>query len=144
MFILFGNAAANCISFAVHILLAVGKEPRQGEVQGIAIAAGTIVCLIHAFGRKAGIYLNTGFAIIKVAMLCIIIILGFVVLKGTWIPRDANSYANLSLHSSFQHVGSAPRFRDYTVAYLDIIFAFGGWNQANYVSDSSFSSVSLC
>jgi L-asparagine transporter-like permease len=134
-FVLVGNSAANGISFGVHILQALGKDASQGRVQAIAMAAAALLGVIHGLGRKFGIYLNNLFALAKVLILCMIIILGFIVLHNSVIPREPLSYANLDVHTCFQHVESGPRgTRGFASAYLNIIFTFSGWSQANYVS----------
>ena len=134
-FVLIGNSAANCISFGVHILQAVGKDASQGKVQAIALGTAVVVCTIHGLGRKIGIWLNNIFALAKVLMLCMIIILGFIVLHNSIIPREPDAYANLDTKTCFEHVELGPRgARSFASAYLDIIFTYGGWNQANYVS----------
>ena len=139
IFILVGNSAANCISFGVHVLAAAGNtSPHTGSVQAIALGVAWIVFLVHASGRMFGIRLNSIFASVKVAMLCMIIILGFVVLNDHTgsMYRDKKSYLNLDVNDSFQDIGprSMNHARGYSSAYLDIIFTFGGFNQANYVS----------
>lgn len=144
-FVLVGNSAANCMSFGVHIIQAFeGDASHAGKVQAIAITVATVVCTIHALGRNFGITLNNIFATGKVGMLCVVIILGFMVLHNTVITRDPGSYANLAPATSFKPVATGPRgAHGYAAAYLDIIFTFGGWNQANYVSQNTPSFVSL-
>ena len=134
-FVLVGNSAANCISFGVHILQAAGANASQGKVQGIALGIAVVVCTIHGLGRKFGIWLNNIFASVKVLILCMIIILGFIVLHNSIIPREPGAYANLDRQTCFEHVEKGPRgARSFASAYLDIIFTYSGWSQANYVS----------
>ncbi len=137
VFILIGNSTANCISFAVHVLAAAGHtSPHYGLVQAIAIAVAWSVLLVHATGRMAGIHLNSFFAVVKIAMLFMIIILGFIVLHNhvPRMKRDPLSYPNLDKETSFKDLGSDSGKHGYATAYLSIVFAYGGFNQANYVS----------
>lgn len=134
-FLWIGNSAANCVSFGVHIWAAIKNDtPRRGCVQGIALGACWIVFLLHATSRKIGLRVNAFFAITKVAILAMIIVLGFIVLNNHThhIPREKASYSNLLRKSSFKNLGSSNGLGVFA-SYLNIIFTFGGWNQANYV-----------
>ena len=138
VFILIGNSAANCLSFAVHILAAAGiSSPHTGVVQGIAIGVAWSILLVHSSGRMFGIHLNTAFATVKIAILVLIIILGFIVLNNhTVMHRDISSYANLDRKTSFKNLelNGASNPHGYPAAFLSILFTYGGFNQANYVS----------
>ncbi|KAH8758173.1 amino acid permease-domain-containing protein [Hyaloscypha sp. PMI_1271] len=137
VFILIGNSAANCILFTVHVLAAAGiSSPHTGLVQVIAIAVAWSILLIHSLGRMFGVHLNTAFAIAKIAILFLIIILGFIVLNNhTIIHRNPGSYANLDWKTSFKDLksNSARSPRGYPTAFLSILFTYAGFNQANYV-----------
>jgi len=139
LFILIGNSAANAISCGVHFLAAAGiTNPHIGHVQAIAIAIAWFVCVFHVLGRMLGIHLSSLFAMLKLAILCMIIIMGFMVLNNDTehMHRDPASYANLKAENSFQTLGSGVKnhARGYSMSYLDVIFTYGGFNQANYVS----------
>ena len=143
VFIVIGNSAANCISCAVHLLAAGGiSEPHYGVVQAIALGVSWSVFLVHTTGRMFGVHLNSAFAFLKVLMLLMIILLSWIVLNNSTktILRDRASYANLDLSKSFRYLHSGDnnhsRARGYATAYLDIIFTFAGFNQANYVGDN--------
>ncbi|KAA8571418.1 hypothetical protein MFRU_026g00320 [Monilinia fructicola] len=136
VFIVVGNSAANCVSFGVHILAAAGvDDPQKGAVQGIALGTAWLVTLLHALGRMFGIHLNSVFAVTKVSILILIIILGFIVLNNhtEHLHRDPLSYTNLNPNTSFKQLGTGDHARGFAAAYLNIIFTCGGWNQANYV-----------
>ncbi|ESZ89783.1 hypothetical protein SBOR_9834 [Sclerotinia borealis F-4128] len=136
IFILVGNSAANCVSFGVHVLAAAGiNDPRKGTVQGIALGAAWLVSLLHALGRMFGVHLNSAFAVTKVSMLLMIIILGFMVLNNhtEHLHRDPLSYTNLNRKTSFKELGTGDHAGGFAASYLNIIFTCGGWNQANYM-----------
>lgn len=138
VFIVVGNSAANCVSFGVHILAAAGvDDPQKGAVQGIALGTAWLVTLLHALGRMFGIHLNSVFAVTKVSILILIIILGFIVLNNhtEHLHRDPLSYTNLNPNTSFKQLGTGDHARGFAAAYLNIIFTCGGWNQANYVNN---------
>lgn len=159
-FCIIGNSAANAISFAYHLLLAVrpSNDASGKAVTGVAISAAIVVCLIHVTNRRYGIILNNMFATIKVLILCMIVVLGCVVWGGnplhggssdpsdmscsvsatntsssTWMTNLNRSSILANVPSLGNKVGSA----GYAPAYLQVIFAFGGFNQANYVCDLS-------
>lgn len=136
IFVVVGNSAANCVSFAVHCLAAAGiNKPHMGVVQGIALGTAWLVTLLHALGRMFGVHLNSAFAVTKVSMLIMIIILGFMVLNNhtEHLHRDPTSYKNLDSKTSFKDLETEDHARGFAAAYLNIIFTCGGWNQANYV-----------
>lgn len=136
VFVIVGNSAANCVSFGLHVLAAAGYEnPKKGEVQGVALATAWLVALLHALGRMFGVHLNSVFAVTKVSMLIMIIVLGFMVLNNHTqnLHRDPLSYTSLDSKTSFKHLGTSDNARGFASSYLSIIFTFGGWNQANYV-----------
>ncbi|KAF7896513.1 hypothetical protein EAF00_006527 [Botryotinia globosa] len=136
IFVVVGNSAANCVSFAFHCLAAAGiSDPPKGAVQAIALGTAWLVTLLHALGRMFGVHLNSVFAVTKVSMLIMIIILGFMVLNNHTghFHRDPLSYSNLDASTSFKELGKGDHARGFAAAYLNIIFTCGGWNQANYV-----------
>ncbi|KAM0156130.1 hypothetical protein ACHAPG_005478 [Botrytis cinerea] len=138
IFVVVGNSAANCVSFAVHCLAAAGiNDPPKGAVQGIALGTAWLVTLLHALGRMFGVHLNSVFAVTKVLMLIMIIIIGFMVLNNhtEHFDRDPLSYTNLDTSTSFKELGKGDHARGFAAAYLNIIFTCGGWNQANYNGD---------
>ena len=131
-FILVGTAAANALSFASHVLAAAGYTgPNQNAVRGIAIGAVTVVCLLHGIWRKLGIAVNNVFAMIKILILFLIIIVGFISIGGNVFGVDPPAPSNFDTHNSFSGAQQEPY--GYALAYLSVIFAFGGFNQANYV-----------
>ena len=137
-FIILGNTAGNAIVFAENALLAAERTPTNAETRGIAIAAITFACLIHAVWRRGGLYLNNVFGLMKAALLLMLFIVGVVSAAGG-IKRSGGGAAaggnvpqeNFDVKTSFQNrAGSA---YGCTEAFLGIIFTYGGFNQANYV-----------
>ncbi|KAG9659277.1 hypothetical protein KCU64_g3957, partial [Aureobasidium melanogenum] len=121
-FCIIGNSAANAISFAYHLMLAIksGSDSSGWVVTGVAISAAVIVCAIHGTNRRYGIILNNVFATIKVMVLS---------MNHTWMANLDHSSVFEKVKSPEDKIGSA----GYAPAYLQVIFAFGGFNQANYV-----------
>lgn len=79
-------------------------------------------------------------------MLILIILLGFLALVGISLKQDSSEgrlcspesttetkINNLQHNNSFNRIGGYVGSSGYATAYLQIIWAFGGFNQANYV-----------
>lgn len=141
-FVLIGNAAANALSFATHVLTAAGYTELSSSTispskqvgnwdRGIALGTMTIVCLMHGIWRRLGIAVNNVFAFVKLLLLLLIIILGFLSIGGTVFNTKSPAATNLSPNNSFKGVEKGAY--GYANAYLSIVFAFGGFNQGNYV-----------
>jgi amino acid transporter len=132
-FVLVGNAAANALSFASHLVStsthydAIDGTPSRttsNMVRGIAIGTMTAVCLLHGIWRRAGIAVNNVFAIFKLLMLLMIIILGFMSIGGKVFHTHPPAAANLSPSHSFKNKQTDPY--GYASAYLAVVFSFGG------------------
>jgi amino acid transporter len=149
-FLFFGTMAGNAMNFGISILevqrplseLNASGEAvsavNNGAVRGIAIGVSIAACLLHTLSRRGGILLNNIFAYVKVGMLLVVIITtiiysfgnGFKNIPG-YPPRDETVTANLGLSHSFQHATKSPH--GYADAFLDVIYTFAGFEQANYV-----------
>ena len=128
-FLVFGNTATNSVAFAVAVLQATGTMITAGKVVGIAIAVNTFSCLLHSMSRKWGIWLNNLLGGLKLLMLVLMVIIGFVFLD------TSISNANFNTATSFSTTHTTPTsvYR-YAEALVYVIFPFGGFHQANYVS----------
>ena len=124
--------AGNCLIFGARTLEAANRPVTNSAVRGIAVAAATFACAIHAFSRRGGILLGNLFALIKVLMLLTMVIIGICAWAGAF---DTKTYAveNMAVEHSF----SAPATDSYgyVKAFLAMIFAWSGFDQPNYVSD---------
>jgi amino acid transporter len=131
-FVLIGNAAANALSFASHVVTASGDNVYGGTpskrvsnmVSGIAVATMTGVCLLHGIWRRAGIMVNNMFVFFKLLMLLMIIILGFMSIGGKVFNTPPPVSDNLAPNQSFKNAHTEAY--GYAEAYLGIVFAFGG------------------
>ncbi|KAF2457315.1 amino acid permease-domain-containing protein [Lineolata rhizophorae] len=131
-FIVLGNMAGNCINFAQRVLQASNvNEPSKGAVRGIALAAATFSCFIHAFSRRGGISLNNILAIMKVCILLLIVIAAIIFGSGGFKNSQVQTTQNLDAQNSFD--GASSEANGYAHAFLAIIFAFSGFEQPNYV-----------
>ena len=137
VYIFLGNAAGNAIYFGELVLEAAGIQGSHDAARGIAIVVTTFACLIHGIWRRGGIILNNAFAIIKIGILLLIILLGFVAL-GNHFERDGRTqnFANQNLNPSTAFADAPKVTYGYVESFLAVIFAYGGYNQANYVCRS--------
>lgn len=132
-FIILGTAAGNALIFAISIFHAAGiVEPDKIAVRGLAIGVITFCCFVHGVWRTGGIYLNNFFGSIKLAILFGIFIIGVIYAGGGLGGSTRTASQNLSVHTS---VGNPLNDAyGYAEAFLAVLFAYGGFNQATYVS----------
>src|SRR5271156_4483956 len=136
VFIILGNLSGNAIAFGIYVMSTAGyDDPSRGSVIGLAIGALSCACLVHIASRRGGIILNNIFAVLKVAILLIIIILGFIRSRGyTFGHANPDNFPthNFDLNKSFKGDGqNVPSFAD---ALLFIVFTNSGFKQPFYVS----------
>jgi amino acid transporter len=140
-FIALYNTAANALQFSNQILISANagdnidsttKQPDfipDGRLlRFIAVTVLTGFCLIHYFSRRIGRSMLNGLALIKICMLLIVLIAGFV--KAFSAAPGANTHPDdwtLPLNPS---PSSTP------TAILLIIFSFQGWENATFASTS--------
>lgn len=132
-FLVFGNTATNSVAFAVAVLQAAGVTSTANKIVGIAIAANTFSCLLHSMSRKWGIRLNNLLGSLKLLMLVVMIIFGL-----AFLDRSVSD-ANFNSKTAFSRTPETPAgvYR-YAEALIYVIFPFGGFHQANYVSRSRY------
>lgn len=132
-FLVFGNTATNSVAFAVAAMQAAGVTSTAGKIVGIALAVNTFSCLLHSMSRKYGIWLNNLLGTLKMLMLVLMVIIGFV-----FLDRSVSD-ANFNTATSFSKTERTPTgvYR-YAEALIYVVFPFGGFHQANYVRQSCF------
>ena len=120
--------AGNSLAFALYTYAAAEREPSNGGVRGIAILAATLTCLIHSVSRRGGIWLSNFLSFIKIAILVLIIITGFCAYHGVFGEQVVD---NLTPQEAFGDVANDSY--GYANGFLEILFAYAGWNQVNMV-----------
>ncbi|KAK4639005.1 hypothetical protein QC761_702480 [Podospora bellae-mahoneyi] len=163
-FVFFAISTANSISFSSYLLRAakgssgneeylrsqqlqpninVSEDERQWLTRGIAVAAITVVCLIHAFAPRWGIWLSNGLGAFKLVLLSLLVCTGFAALAGkTASPRPEPS--NFSSFNGPEMETANARTLDtgppmaqtaagYALGLLQVLYSYGGWENANYV-----------
>lgn len=127
----------NALTFGIRVQEAADRPVDNFTSRGIAIAVITIAVILHGIWRRAGIFLNSALASIKVFMLLLMIITGFISWGGafhtpTTVAKNPGvAAANFNVHNSFPN--TTQDFSGFAESFLAVIFAYGGFNQANYV-----------
>jgi amino acid transporter len=102
-------------------------SPTDWIVRGIAIGIITSACLLHGAWRAGGIYVNNILAMVKLGILILIIIVGFVAYRGVFHDVEKNSFQSGKVFESSNVSG-------YAGSTLAVLFSYGGFDNANYVS----------
>jgi len=112
-FVLFALSTGGSISFASYILKAATGDSQDGSWtnRGIAVAAVSVVCLIHAFAPRPGIWISNALGCFKLVLLVLVVFTGFAALSGKMVapspgnfstfhgPGTANPHADASASS---------------------------------------------
>jgi amino acid transporter len=138
-FLFYGNTATNSVAFAIAALQSARAHMTAGRIIGVALGLNTGACLLHSMSRKWGILVNSVLGYSKLMMLLSIILIGFI-----YMDRSVSD-ANFNSDTSFSRTPLTPSgvYR-YAEALAFIIFPFGGFNQANYVSPVQTVPLSRC
>lgn len=129
-----GNVAGNTLIFGQSIMYLASNtlDVNYWAVRGVALAVATAACLLHTVSRTAGIYINNGFGFVKIAMLLALFIVGTAYAGGSFGGTSDTAKLNLSLGDEIPPPSSSAF--GYAQAFLGVLFSFGGFHQANYVS----------
>lgn len=115
-----GAVAAVALTFAQYALRLTGAS--ESAAAPLAVAAIVLLSVVNAVGVKPGSRVLNVFVVLKVAALAVLIGAGLIVggASGWW--RDS------------QQVTHAPLLA-FGTALVPILFAYGGWQNANYVAE---------
>lgn len=115
-----GAVAAVALTFAQYALRLTGAS--ESAAAPLAVAAIVLLSVVNAMGVKPGSRVLNVFVVLKVAALALLIGAGLIVggASGWW--RDS------------QQVTHAPLLA-FGTALVPILFAYGGWQNANYVAE---------
>ena len=115
-----GAVAAVALTFAQYALRLTGGS--ESAAAPLAVAAIVLLSVVNAMGVKPGSRVLNVFVVLKVAALAVLIGAGLIVggTGGWW--RDS------------QQVTHAPLLA-FGTALVPILFAYGGWQNANYVAE---------
>lgn len=118
-----GAIAAVAITFANYALRLAGR-PDVGPIP-LAIGAIALLSIINYLGVKPGSRVLNVLVVLKVVALAVLIVAGALAPAepGWWSSARASSSAGLGTAVSFG------------AALIPILFAYGGWQNANYVAE---------
>ncbi|KAL8886991.1 MAG: hypothetical protein Q9192_006394 [Flavoplaca navasiana] len=135
IFIVLGNLTGNAIAMGQYIMRAAGAPDSPEAVRGIAVAALTIACFIHGSWRHGGIVLNNVLAIIKVATLMSIIVIGFAAARGANLGNGPVGKASVKMNfdSNKSFVRPSDDAGSYAHSIVYIVYSYHGYDQPFYV-----------
>lgn len=118
-----GAVAAVAITFANYALRLVGR-PDIAAVP-LAIAAIVLLSLVNYLGVKPGSRVLNVFVVLKVAALAILILAGALApgTEGWWTASRETGTGAAALPLAFG------------AALIPVLFAYGGWQNANYIAE---------
>jgi amino acid transporter len=136
LFILLTHFAGNTIAFAKLVLQAFEPgdvNPDYRLQKFIALCLLTAVCLLHIFSRKMGIFVNNMLALYKVTLVTFIIMVGFAAMAGGR-GKGVNNGGTYGLKNwDTAMVTKTMSMWEYSNAILGVLWAYTGWENANYV-----------
>jgi APA family basic amino acid/polyamine antiporter len=115
-----GAVAAVALTFAQYALRLAGAADRAAVP--VAVAAIVLLSAINAAGVKPGSRVLNVFVVLKVAALGVLIVAGLLLTGG-------------SAWTSASHQVSHAPLLAFGTAMVPILFAYGGWQNANYVAE---------
>ncbi|RKL16550.1 High-affinity methionine permease [Fusarium oxysporum] len=124
--LLMGWASGNSVVFGEYILHAANTEVDRWNQRGIGLACITTAFLIHGCALKWGLRLQNALGIIKLFIVFIMIICGFVALGGHLkTDEKPNNFKN-----AFE--GTTGSAYGVVTALYNVIWSFVGYSNANY------------
>lgn len=142
-YLVLGSNAGNALAFAKHILIAASpsiqttQELDKRLVSFIAISVLTLVCLLHYFSAKLGLFLNKWFAIYKILLLVACFVAGVIARNKSFpgVPSGVTDF--LTTQPGYT---TADNF----AALVYVLYSYQGWENANYVSKDSWRTTRDC
>ena len=129
----------------MYVTEAAGIPDNAPAIRGLAIAALTVACLLHAVWRRGGIIVNNMLAFIKLLTLVAVICFGFAAAAGASFGNGpvgktaVNS--NFDVHKSFSRPSHS--VANYSGSILFIVYSYSGFKQPFYVSETHTSHMSM-
>lgn len=136
LFILLTHFAGNTIAFAKLVLQAFEPEelnPDYRLQKFIALCLLSVVCLLHIFSRKMGIAVNNMLALYKVTLVTFIIMVGFAAMAGGRGKGVTNGGDYGMVNWEKAMTTKTMSMWEYSNAILGVLWAYTGWENANYV-----------
>ncbi len=121
-----GAAAAVGYTFASYAVDLFGLP--TSSTTGLAAGAIAVFTVINLFGVQFGAWTQNVFVVLKLVAIGVLIVAGSFFAVAT--PYDCSGCAPLATP-----VGPAATVAAMATAFVPILFAYGGWQQANYVAE---------
>ncbi|KAI9730951.1 MAG: hypothetical protein M1818_008026 [Claussenomyces sp. TS43310] len=123
--VLLGWAGSNSVVFGEYILNAAEVEVTRWNQRGVGLACITAAFLIHGFAINWGLRLQNFLGIVKLLVLILIIISGFVALGGHLRIEKPDNFTN-----AFE--GTTGSAYGVVTALYNVIWSYIGYSNANY------------
>lgn len=124
--VLLGWAASNSVAFGEYILHAAQVEVTRWNQRGIGLACITTAFLIHGLALRWGLRLQNLLGLIKIAVVLIIVVAGWVALAGhVRLERPPDNFSN-----AFE--GTTGSAYGVVTALYNVIWSYIGYSNANY------------
>ncbi|KAF5005344.1 hypothetical protein FDECE_8202 [Fusarium decemcellulare] len=119
-------SASNAITFSSYLLVAAGAESTTWKLRGVAIAGAVFSCGVHAVTPKLGRWISDLLSVVKLFTLAFIVCCGFAALGGHLKVDKPHNFS-----AGFE--GTSSNGYNIGTAILQVIFAFGGYDNINAV-----------
>lgn len=116
-----GGMAAVTITFARYSLELTGWPVSEGAVAGVTIALLTIV---NCLGVKAGSRVQSFLMLLKIGAIAMLVLAGLFLVRSPY----------LVLHPALDRAPSVDLITAVGAAMVPVLFAFGGWQTANFIA----------
>lgn len=122
-----GAMAAVAIIFAEYLLRFLGRD--TASALPLAIGALVVVSAINYVGVKPGSRVLNVFVVLKVAALAVLIGIGLLM------PTEASGWLSDTRLPELGTGGGTGTVLAFGAALIPILFAYGGWQNANYIAE---------
>lgn len=124
--VLLGWAASNSVAFGEYILHAAQVEVTRWNQRGVGLACITAAFLIHGLALKWGLRLQNLLGIIKIIVVLIIVVAGWIALAGhVKLDKKPDNFTN-----AFE--GTTGSAYGVVTALYNVIWSYIGYSNANY------------
>ncbi|KAL9937720.1 hypothetical protein V8E36_003265 [Tilletia maclaganii] len=122
--VLLGFTAQGCIIFATNLYTAADRTASDWEKRGIAIAVISFITIVHGLLPNTGVRLMNVLSVIKIVLLLVVCVTGWVVLAGGTRVQDPKA----AFRDAFAGSSTAPY--NYATALFKVINSYSGWSNA--------------
>lgn len=131
--VLLGFSSGNSYTFGKYVLFAINRSENEVIVRAIGVLCISVCCYLHVAHRQQSNIMFTLLGVVKVLILSLIIVCGALTYFGVVTVKsdDSSDYAVISGVDSVG--GERPGPYSISVALLEIIYSFKGWENVNYV-----------